>query len=294
MKKSLAGLCAALVTPYDSKGQVNYSVLRDMVSHLLRQGMEGFYVCGSTGEAWLLSAQERRSILEAVVEENAGRGIIIAHTGSIGTDLTLELTAHAKAVGADAISSVTPFYYKFSPAEIVQYYLDIAREGGMPTIAYNIPILTGYSLSLADVNRLAQEENLVGIKYTAMDLYLLERISQTAAHLTLYNGFDEIMLYGLLAGAHGGIGSTYNFMPERYLALRDAVRAQEIARAQELQHGINEMIPTVVQYGATQVAKELLTLQGFPCGDCRRPFAPLTEQAKADIKRLYEEKIRHA
>ena len=124
--KNLKGLYTALVTPFTTDNHVDYNTLSILIEYGLSNGINGFYVCGSAGECFLLSADERKNILEFVINQTNGRATIIAHTGSIGTDLSMDLSLHAKATGADAISAVTPYYYKFSMNEIVSYYNDIA------------------------------------------------------------------------------------------------------------------------------------------------------------------------
>jgi len=285
--KNLKGILAALVTPYYPDKSVNYSVLEEIVDYLLENGIDGFYVGGSTAEAFLLSVEERKKILETVIRHNNGRGIVIAHVGSIGTELTVQLGLHAKNVGADALSAVTPFYYKFNSEQIIRYYYDVANRTDMRLIAYNFPSLTGYALTVDDIDNLAKNPNIAGIKYTSRDLYTLERFKNAHPELIVYNGHDEVILYGLTAGADGGIGSTYNFMPEKYRKLVDLFNAGQIAKAQQVQHEINNLIPPLEKYGAMQLAKEILTLRGMPCGDCREPFTPLDEKAKMDIKQVY-------
>lgn len=285
--KDLRGIFPALLTPFTPSGEVNYDVLRKMVEHLLAQKMDGFYVCGSTGECLLLTVEERKKILETVVQQTAGRGVVIAHTGSIGTGLTLELCHHAKQAGADAVSAVTPFYYKFSPDEVVGFYNDIANQSGMPTIVYNFPGLTGYALSRQNVDALAKNKNIAGIKYTSLDLYSMERFKHLHPELVIYNGHDEVMLYGLTAGADGGIGSTYNFMPGKIRGIAELFAAGKTAEAQAVQHEANDLIDVVAKYGIAGT-KEFMRLQGFDCGDCRAPFQPLTDSARAEIKAAHQ------
>jgi N-acetylneuraminate lyase len=289
--RDLKGIHAALITPFKANGEVNYTVLKNIVEHLIKSGIDGFYVGGSTAEAFLLTVEERKNILEAVVEANNSRAKIIAHTGSIGTDLTVDLALHAKKAGADAISAVTPFYYKFSNEEVLNYYYEIADRTEMPTIIYNFPNLTGFSLSVKNLEDLAKNKNIAGVKYTAMDLYTLERFKYLNPNMTIFNGFDEVFLYGLMAGADGGIGSTYNFMPKKYRKLLDLFNAGKYDEARIMQHEINDLIDVVAKYGAMATAKEFLTLEGFDCGICRSPNKPLSAEAKADIKKAFEEKL---
>lgn len=286
--RDIKGILAALITPFNKDGSINYPVLNEVIDYELSQGIDGFYVGGSTSECFLLSVEERKKLVEAVVKYNNGRGIVLAHVGSIGTDLTVELGKHAKAAGVDAISAVTPFYYKFTPEQIVQYYYDIADRTDMRVIAYNFPTLTGYALTVNDIDKLSKNANVAGVKYTCLDLYTMERFKHLHPELVIYNGHDEVMLYGLTAGADGGIGSTYNFMPDKFRKLVDCFKSGKIAEAQQIQHEINTIIPYVGKYGSMQAAKEFLTLRGMPCGDSRGPFTPLDENAKKELKQVFD------
>lgn len=287
MKKDLKGIYAALITPFKANGSVNYEVLKQVIDYDLAHGIDGFYVGGSTAECFMLTVSERKKIAETVIEHVNGKGKIIVHAGSIGTKLTVELGTHAREAGADAVSAVTPFYYKFTPDELVNYYYDVADQTRMPVIAYDFPALTGYALTIQDVDKLSQNAGIAGIKYTCLDLYTLERFKHAHPNLVIFNGHDEVMLYGLTAGADGGIGSTYNFMPEKFRQMTDYFKEGKTDKAQQIQHEVNNIIPYLGKYGAMQAAKEFLTLMGMPCGDCRGPFKPLSEEARAELREVY-------
>ena len=113
------GIYAALVTPYTKDGAVNYDELQKLVRHLISQGIDGFYVGGSTAETFLLSSEERKKTLEAVVEANAGEKKVICHVGAISTNEAIDYAQHAEKAGANAVSAISPFYYKFSKSEIM-------------------------------------------------------------------------------------------------------------------------------------------------------------------------------
>ncbi len=279
--RDLKGIFVALLTPLDSKGKLNEASLRLLVSSAIRRGVNGFYVCGSTGEAFLLTPEERQRILEVVVEENAGRAAVIAHIGAIGTELSLTLGRHAVQLGVDAVSSIPPFYYKFSPDEVVGYYLDLAQTLDLPLIPYNFPALSGVTLTGDLVRRLRKDPRIVGIKFTSNDLFQLGQMKSDDKDLVVYNGFDEIFLAGLSMGADGAIGSTFNFMPEKYLAIQKCFEAGDLGQARNWQSQANEVIQALIQTGKMLNAhKYLMDLQGIPCGECRKPFLPLTTEDK--------------
>ncbi|MCL1951693.1 MAG: dihydrodipicolinate synthase family protein, partial [Oscillospiraceae bacterium] len=174
--KDLQGVFPALITPFDTDGQVNEDALRQLVRLGLRQGVSGFYVGGSSAEAFLLTQEERRRILETVTDEAAGEAAIIAHVGCMSTGQAIELARHAEACGADAVSSVAPFYYPFSFEELKRYYLDILDSCGLPMVVYNFPGASGVSLKLEQMAELVAHPRVIGVKHTSSDYFLLERL----------------------------------------------------------------------------------------------------------------------
>jgi len=287
--KSLAGNFTALLTPFDDNGNINEASLRQLVSKNIERGIDGFYVCGSTGEAFLLSMEERMKILSIVMDEVNSRVTVICHIGAIGTDLTLALGRDAAEKGVDAISSIPPFYYKFSSEEYIQYYLDIASAIKLPLIPYNFPALSGVSLTGDMVKTLRKHENIIGVKFTSNDLYQLQSMRSYDPSLVIYNGFDEIYLAGLSMGANGAIGSTFNFMPEKYQEIREAYNQGDMALALKLQGIANEIIGTMHATGKMLNAhKYIIHKQGIDYGICRRPFLPLNSQDKRNLDQVFE------
>jgi len=277
----LEGIFAALVTPFNDRAEVNYEALEAHVDRLASKGMEGFYVCGSTAESFLLSHEERKRILESVVKANAHRATVIAHCGSIGTDLTIDLAKHAVATGVDAVSAVTPFYFNFKGPDIVKYYCDIADEAQAPVIVYNIPKMSGVTVTAEMMTEMRKNPRIVGLKFTSQDFFALERIKEADPSLIVYNGSDEMCICGLTVGADGAIGSTYNIMGKLFIQLRDAINNQDVKTAQELQHKANYVIKQLGSTGKFFASiKHIISLRGIEHGSCRRPFPLLTEEDK--------------
>lgn len=288
----LTGILPALLTPFDSKGAVDEKALRALVDRNIKAGVQGFYVCGSTGESFLMSHEERRRVLEIVMSEVADRVSVICHVGAIGTDLSVALGRHAVAQGVDAISSLPPFYYKFSAREIVDYYLDLARETDSRLIPYNIPSLSGVSLSEDLIAELRKDSRVIGVKFTSNDLFQLERMRHHDPKLIIYNGFDEMFLAGLTMGAWGAIGSTFNFMADKFLAIKKAFDARDLPAAFRIQEEANTVIAALVKTGSVFAAeKYVLSLLGCPVGECRRPFKPLSEEHKKMLQEMAEKHL---
>ncbi len=288
MHKKLSGIYPALVTPFSKNGQINHDSLRKLVQLNLKKGVQGFYVGGSTAEAFLLSMDERKQILETVAAEAQGKAEIIYHIGCIYTDHAIELGKFAEEVGVSAISSVPPFYYKFSFEEIRDFYFDIVDKVDLPMIIYNFPALSGVTFSMGNIKELADNSKIIGIKHTSYDLYQLEQIRALDEELTIFNGHDEVFIGGLALGANGAIGSTYNFMAEKFIAIEKLYRANQIQEAQQVQTEANRIIDLLVKGGVFPGIKYILDLMGIDCGECRKPFHPLSEEIKEKLREITE------
>jgi len=287
--KSLEGLYTALLTPFHENGEINESALRELVSSNIDKGIDGFYVCGSTGEAFLLSLDERKRVLSIVTDEAKDRVNIFCHIGAISTDFSIDLGLHAKDVGVSAISSIPPFYYKFTVEELLGYYIDISEEVDLPLIPYNFPGLSGVSLTSEMIASLRKHANIVGVKFTSNDLYQLQGMKANDPELLVFNGFDEIFLAGLAMGADGAIGSTLNFMPEKYISILKAFKAGDYELARTKQAEANEVIRVMLSTGHSMNAqKYFLEKQGIAAGHSRRPFKPLTNEEKLSLDAVFE------
>ena len=279
------GIFTALLTPFDKNDNINEKALASLVEHNLALGVKGFYVGGSTGEAFLLSTDERRQIMEIVKEASKGKATLIAHVGSISEREATLLGKHAAALGYDAVSSVAPFYYKFSFSEIKNYYFRVAEASCLPMLVYHIPSFSGVNMGVKEMGEFLSDDRFMGIKYTSTDLFTLESCKAAFPDKIIYNGFDEVFLAGLSMGADGAIGSTYNFMADKFVTIERLFAEGKIAEAQAAQQEANRMIRVLCRVGVMAGEKEILCQLGLDFGQCRRPFAPLGEEARALIKK---------
>ena len=280
----LEGIYTALLTPFDDNNKVNEKELTRLVKHNIALGVDGFYVGGSTAEAFLLSTQERKQIME-IVKAAAPDKTLIAHIGSVHEDEAHELAKHAEKIGYDVISSVAPYYYKFSFAEIKDYYYRLAYATSLPMLVYHFPAFSGVNMTVGNMAEFLKDDKFVGIKFTSNDFFMLEQCKAAFPDKVVYNGFDEMFLAGLSMGADGGIGSTYNLMADKYIAIRKLFAEGKIAQAQEIQKEANRITAILCKLGVMQAEKEVMNQLGLNFGICRKPFGELNAEQKELIAR---------
>ena len=285
--KEIKGIIPAMVTPFDKNGAVNTDSIKKLINVLINENADGFYVCGSTGESLLLSLDERKLILDTVIEAVNGRVPAVTQVGCIATHQAVELAKHAKQAGADAISSLPPFYYKFSGAELEAYYKAIMDASDLPMIVYNIPALTGVNM-FSQCPNLFKDERVYGVKHTTTDLYQMSMFKELNPNLKLYFGSDEQMIAGLSMGADGAIGSTFNFQCKETVALYRTLQKNDFAAGLPLQKKLNEAITLILETGLYNSIKYIIEKKyGFPMGECRKPFGSLPDSEKAKLNRFF-------
>ena len=273
------GIYTALLTPFDKNDKINRTELEKLIRHNLKMGVKGFYVCGSTGEAFLLTTDERKEVMR-IVKETAPDATLIAHIGSVDEREATELALYAETLGYNAISSVTPFYYKFSFNEIKNYYLRLANATSLPMLVYYIPAFSGVNMGVGEISQFLNNEKFLGVKFTSNDFFTLEQCKTNFPHKIVFNGYDEMFLSGLSMGADGGIGSTYNFLADKFVKIRQLFEQNKIAQAQQLQREVNRIIVILCNIGVMQAEKEVLNQLGLDFGICRKPFGEVTAEQK--------------
>ena len=282
--KDLKGIIPALLTPFTADNRVNHPVLRQLVRLNIEKGVSAFYVGGSTAETFLLSTDERKAVLETVIDEAAGRCGVIAHIGTISQDTAIDLAMHAKRAGADAVSSIPPFYYPFSFGEIKSYYYAIVDAVDMPMIIYNFPAFSGVKLDSANIGEFLCDGRFIGVKHTSRDFYSLNRFKASFPDKLVFNGYDEIFVSGMAMGADGAIGSTFNFMAEKFVAMKKLCDSGQYDLARGMQTKVNDMLQVLIKVGVIPGEKEMLNLMGLDFGACRKPFKSVSAEEREWLK----------
>jgi N-acetylneuraminate lyase len=280
------------VTPYDKAGQVNHGAVPKYLDWLIESGCAGFFVGGSTGEGFLQNLAERISFAETVIGANAGRAPLVLHVGALNPLEAGQLAKFAGTAGYDAISSVAPFYYRYTVDEIADYYRMLADESGLPMIVYYIPATTGVVINnTVFAEKVLSIPGVVGVKYTDSDLFKLQTLAAAAQKdLIICGGWDEMALAFLNFGADCLIGSTYNFVPRHFAAIYEAFQAGDNRKAMALQKAFNIAFNSYfarcprVSYPALLYAA--LKLRGTDAGSTRQIRRPLDRHALAAAREL--------
>jgi len=288
------GVYTALVTPYTKNNEINEEVLRELTDFLIEKGVSGLVPVGTTGEFVYLSEEERKRVMDIVVDEANGRVPVIAGTGASSTLGALRLIKYAEDAGADAVLVVTPYYLRAADKGNFQHFYELANSTDLPIILYNIPQCTGGFLSREVVEDLAEIENIVGIKDSSGNLpYLMELLEKVGDRISILVGYDEVVLAALASGAKGMILASANVIPDRWVKLYEAVARGDLETARSIQISIQKLVRIFCRHGGNVAVKEALKMMGFDVGKSRRPLVKggvLSPEVREEI-RLELEKL---
>lgn len=281
------GIYTALATPFSNDGKVDLEAIKTLIDYNLKMKPSGFFVGGSTAEAFLQSIDERKQVLKTVKEYVGDKLPLIAHIGCISTEDAKALAKYAEELGYDAISSVAPFYHKFAFEQIKKYFFDLVDSVNIPLFIYNIPEFTNVTFTFEQLSELFQNKKITGIKHTSGDYYLLRRLKSAFPEKTVFNGYDETFLAGLVMGADGGIGGHFNYMADKFVEIYNLFCEGKITEAMDCQEKATKIIDIVCEYGLLPSVKAILKAKGIDCGNCREPFRIFTdEEEKALLKKV--------
>lgn len=283
----MKGIFSALLVPFDDQGQIKESGLREIVNqNITDQEIDGLYVNGSSGENFMLSTEQKKTIFRIAQEENAGRVKMIAQVGSVNLDEAIELGKYATELKYDSLSAVTPFYYPFSFSEIKSYYETIIEETNNNMIIYSIPALTGVSMDLSQYNELLQNEKIIGVKYTDPNFYMLERLRKSYPDKLIFSGFDEMLIYSLISNVDGAIGSTFNVNGKRAKEMVNLVSQGKVDEAYQIQNTSNDLIEKILELGLYPTLKEILNQKGIDAGTCKKPMTGFDHNKLPEVKKM--------
>lgn len=280
----------ALNTPFKENGDVDLDTTRKLVNYLYNKGIKSLYVCGSTGEGFLLDNEERKAVVEAVCEEVKDKMTIIVHVGCASTKHARELASHAEKCGAHATSAVPSVYYRLGEESVYTHWTEITKASDLPFFIYNIPQLTGFNLSDSLLRKMCENPKVIGVKCSSDPAHDIARFKAIGGEdFIVFNGPDEQYLAGRMMGADAGIGGTYAGMPELYLKLEDLIQRNEFDKAKKLQGIMLQYVYRMCSFGSLYgCVKSLIKLDGLDIGVPRLPFLPVSSEDERLIE-LYKD-----
>ena len=283
------GIIPAFYACYDTEGDVSPEGVKSLTQHFIKKGVKGVYVNGSSGECIYQSVEDRKIVLENVMEVAKGKMTVIAHVACNNTKDSVELARHAESLGVDAIAAIPPIYFRLPEHAIAKYWNAMsAAAPNTDFVIYNIPQLAGVALTSGLFAEMRKNPRVIGVKNSSMPVQDIQMFKAEAGEdYVVFNGPDEQFISGRVIGADAGIGGTYGAMPELFLKMDELVKANKMAEARELQYVANEIIYKMCSahgnmYG---VIKAILKInEGLELGSVREPLAPLNEADKAIVE----------
>ncbi|MEY8354244.1 dihydrodipicolinate synthase family protein [Lachnospiraceae bacterium 54-53] len=282
-------LYVASVTPFNEKNEINEKAARQLWERNLSEGADGFFIGGSSGECFLLTREERVRSFE-LASEYKDRADIFAHVGAIGTEEALFYVKKARDLGIPNIAATPPLYFGFSEKEIAGYYYDLAEAAGHPVLYYNIPSSTHRDLDLShpDIQALLRSGAVGAVKHTSLNLLQMERMRNINPDIKCFGGFESCMVAFLAFGCEGFIGSSFNFMLPQFQRVMELYLEHREEEAGILQTKCNNILDVLLKNGLCANLKYILSSQGIPSGEVRKPMLPLTEGKKAEMDQALE------
>lgn len=287
MRSNLKGIMPAIISPCNEKDVFLEDIYSKLATSFYREGVDGLYVCGFTGDCFNMRLEERKRAAElAVAVSKQSKGKVIVHVGTPNSRDSMELAEHAAGAGADAVSCMPPT--NRNQAQLQQYYQDVAKAAGIPVLIYHIPALTNQNLSLESLLQLLDIPGVVGLKFSDSNLFLLKRLLLAKPDVLIFNGNDELQCAAQMYGANGGIGMTYNLFPKLFVGIYKAVEARNFSRALDLQHAYLPFLDVAVKYGIMPAVDFLMRRQGYDACSFRRPRQLLDEKTGSRLLKELE------
>ena len=285
------GIIPAMITPLTEEGRLNKSAYRKFINYLIDGGLHGIFVAGTTGEFYGLSAEDKKELFEIAVEEVDRRVPVYAGTGAITTRECMQLTQIAERCGADAVSILTPMFISPTQEELYQHYKAIAGSTRLPILLYNNLPKTGVTITPATVERLAEIDNIVGVKDSSGDFSLTsEYIRRTRdRNFSVLSGRDTLIHACLCYWGSGSIAACANIAPRICADIYDKFVAGDIRGSLEAQFSITPLRLAFTLGSFPTVIKEGLKLLGIEAGPCMEPIGPMKQAEKEELKQILQQ-----
>ncbi len=293
MKNILTGLIAAPSTPMHEDGSINLTIIPEYAAHLRRSGVAGVFVNGTTGESLSLTLQERLDLATAWAAVCDNDLKLIIHVGDNSLPVARQLAAQAQEIGAVATGAIAPTFFNPTVTDLADWCRQLASAAPeLPFYYYHMPSRTGIKFPLIDLlEHVGDIPNFAGAKFTSEDLmdYQMAREMSDGRYDILF-GRDEIFLAFLAVGAHGAVGSTYNFMAPVYLRIMEAWQSQDFATARLWQSRSQALVRILRQaHNGVACGKAILNLAGIAVGPGRAPLPTYSNGQMEELRQKLDQ-----
>ena len=291
MKQTIfTGAATALVTPFDGQGNISWDELERLVEFQIQGGIDAIVACGTTGEAATMTTEEHTQVIQFIIERAKGRVPVIAGTGSNDTAFCVELSLEAKALGADGLLLVTPYYNKTSQKGLIESFNYVADSVKMPCILYNVPSRTGCNIQPATYKELSKNPYIVAVKEANGDISATARTAALCGeNLTIYSGEDNQTLPIMALGGKGVISVFSNALPGTMHQLAAAMLKGDLEAARKLDLEYLDLMDGFFLDVNPIPIKEAMSQMGLIQSNyCRMPLTTMTEEGKAKLTGLLQ------
>lgn len=288
--KDFEGIFPYIVSPVGPDGEILEEPLRRLVSHLIGCGVHGLTPLGSTGEFYYLTWEQKRRIVEIVLDETSGRVPVIAGVTSSNTGEACRQAREFEKMGVDGILSILDVYFPVKPKEVEAYYADVARSVSCPIVLYNNPRFMKFNLELDTLEALCRIPNIQYYKdATGVTGTLLTLRNRLGDRLKIFSASAHIPVFVMMLGGVGWMAGPACVIPRQSVRLYELCKAGAWEEAMKLQTGLWELNRVFQKYNLAACIKACLEIQGFAVGDPIPPIAALDEQAREELKNVLEQ-----
>lgn len=281
------GIITPIVTPFTEDTQeINYEACGQLMEHLIDHGVSGLFILGSNGEFHVMEEEEKVAFAKYVIEKVNHRVPVYVGTGGNSTKQVIALSKQMEALGADALSVITPYFIAPREEELIEHYKQIAQAVNLPIILYNIPKSTGINLSANVVKALSYVDNIVAIKDSSGKLENIQAYLDAAQdRMQVLVGSDSLMLKAFQAGAVGAVAGTSNLLTDIDVAIYENFKKGNLEQAQQYQLEIEPLRAALKLGTVPSILKKAVSLAGIPVGPARYP---VLEPSEADVEKVKE------
>ncbi|AAU36674.1 dihydrodipicolinate synthase family protein [[Mannheimia] succiniciproducens] len=287
------GIIAPVLTALDDNEKFNPEVYKNYINYLIKAGIHGIFPLGTNGEFYGFNEAEKLEIIKTAIEAADGCVPVYAGTGCVTTKETVEFSKKVVDLGVDVLSIVSPYYIAVTQDDLYRHYATIAENVTAPILMYNIPARTGNNIDYKTIKKLAQYENIIGVKDSSGNFdNTLKYIENTDSRLSIMAGSDSLILWTLLAGGTGAISGCSNVFPELMVSIYEYWKQGDFEKANEAQKKIRDFRNVMQMGNPNSVVKRAAQLRGLGTGPAKEPSNcannPVIDKALQDVFKLYD------